>query len=235
MNKIGVIGCGNMGSVIAGKLSQQINEYEVWVFDKDKERSNSLKTNTAKNALDLVDKSETIILAIKPQDLDHLLKEIRKQAGGKLVISIAAGISTRHIENILGDVRVIRVMPNIAAKIAESVSCLCKGKFATSDDLLFTQEIFYYLGITRQIDESMMNAATAISASGPGYIFNFIENSGLDPQNMKTKLPPGELKKQEASKGGTTEAGLEVIRKGGSWEEAAQAALKRAEALARRD
>lgn len=276
--KIGIIGFGNMGSVIAQRLSVQDHNYDILVFDKEKAKLNNLSgIKASKDIHDLAASSDIIILAVKPQDFDHILKEIKKYLTGKLVISIAAGLSTKHIEKILGAVRVIRVMPNIAAKIAESVTCLCKGAYATDEDLGLAQELFYYLGTTRIIEEDMMNAATAISGSGPAYVFYFIENSAFDQANipeharhdmmrrlekaaedlgfdtetaaflaantvnasisllLKTKLPAQELRKQVTSKGGTTEAAMEVLTKDGLWEEAARAALKRAEALARRD
>jgi len=275
--KIGIIGFGTMGSVIAQRLAAQQDEYEVFVFDKEKSKLTNLgRIKAAQDSRDLATQVEIIILAVKPQDFNHILKEIKGLTAGKLIISIAAGISTQHIEKLLGEVRVIRVMPNIGAKVAESVTCLCKGSLATDDDLELAQELFYYLGAVRIIDEPMMNAATAISGSGPAYIFYFIENSTLDPENIpeharhdmmrrlekaaevlgfstedaaflaantttstitllhKTKLPAQELRKQVTSKGGTTEAALDILTKGGSWEEAALAAQKRAEDLARR-
>ncbi|MCX5695541.1 MAG: pyrroline-5-carboxylate reductase [Candidatus Omnitrophica bacterium] len=276
--KIGIIGYGTMGSAIARTLAALKDEFIIFVFDKEKEKlSGQAGVNIAKDIQDLITKSEVVILAVKPQDFDHLLKEIKKSIQDKLVISIAAGISTKHIEKMLGEIKVIRAMPNIGAKIGESVTCLCKGAFATDEDLELAQELFYSLGAARSIDESMMNAATAISGSGPAYIFYFVENSSLDPQNLaeharhdmmkrlekaaqelgfseedaaflsanttnssisllhQTKLPPQELRKQVTSKGGTTEAALEVLFKGGSWEEAARAAQKRASDLERRN
>ncbi|MDD5505731.1 MAG: pyrroline-5-carboxylate reductase [Candidatus Omnitrophica bacterium] len=277
LKKIGIIGFGNMGSVIARRLSAQKDEYEVFVFDKEKSKLANLSgIKAAKDARDLAAQAEVIVLAVKPQDFNHVLKEVKGSTGNKLIVSIAAGISTSRIEKLLGQVRVIRVMPNIGAKVGESVTCLCKGALATDDDLELAQELFYYLGAVRTIDESMMNGATAISGSGPAYVFYFIENSTLDPENIpeharhdmmrrlekaaeglgfstedaaflaanttnaaisllrKTKLPAPELRKQVTSKGGTTEAALEILTRGGSWEEAAQAALKRAQDLARR-
>ena len=277
LHKIGIIGFGNMGSIIAHKLAAQTNEYEVRVFEKDKSKTVSVKGIIfSDDILNLILRVDTVILAIKPQDFDRLLKELKGRILDKLIISIAAGISTQHIEKFLGNVRVIRVMPNIAARIAESVTCICKGNFASDDDLESAKEIFNYLGTVRSINEEMMNAATAISGSGPGYIFNFIENSELDAYNIpeharhdmmrrlekaaegvgfdtedaaflaantvnasisllkSAKLTPEELRLQVTSKGGTTEAGLGVLRKGGSWEEAAKSALKRAQELSKR-
>lgn len=185
LHKIGIIGFGNMGSIIAHKLAAQTNEYDVRIFEKDKSRAVKAKgISFSEDITDLILKVDTVILAIKPQDFDRLLKELKGRILDKLVISIAAGISTQHIEKFLGNVRVIRVMPNIAARIAESVTCLSKGNFANDDDLEFANEVFNCLGTVRNIDEDMMNAATAISGSGPGYIFYFIENSTLEPDNI---------------------------------------------------
>ncbi len=273
-NTIGIIGYGNMGSAIASQLE---SKYKIYVFDQDRKKTKDIiGIGKAKDLIDLVNKVETLILAVKPQDFDGVLKKIKHCLKEKLVISIAAGIKTKYIEKVLRNARVIRAMPNIGAKIGESVTCLCKGAFASEEDLAITEELFYYLGTTKVIKEEMMNAATAISGSGPAYIFYFIEENALDPHDIaehtkhdlmkrlekaaeslgfsaeeatflavnttnasislmkKTQLAPGELRKQVASKGGTTEAALEVLRKGGSWEEAARAALKRAEELSKK-
>ncbi len=276
-DKIGIIGFGNMGSVIAYQLSLNSAEYDVSVFEKDRIKVKELKgINFAQSTQDLISKVDSVLLAVKPQDLDSLLKDIKRFIDRKLIITIAAGISTSYIEKVLGEVRVIRAMPNIAAKIGESVTCLCAGKYAEAEDLEFAKEIFYYLGTVSIIEEEMMNAATAISGSGPGYIYYFLESNQFEYNNIPehaihdmmkrlekaaltlgfdlkqasflaantvnssvslikdTRLPPEELKAQVASKGGTTEAGLEVLKKGGSWEEAALAALKRAKELSGR-
>jgi len=276
MDKIGIIGFGNMGSSIASQLKKH---YQVFVFDKDTSKTRSkdlLAIFYAKNINDLVSLAEVVFLAVKPQDIDAVLKELKNHINGKLVISIAAGITTGHIERMLGKARVIRAMPNIGLKIGESVTCLCKGANAGEEELIFAQELFCYLGSCKIIEEDLMNAATAISGSGPGYIYDFLDTNAIRPDDVpehlrhdlmkrlekaamvvgfshedavflaantvnssiiltqQTKITPAELKKQVASKGGTTEAALEVIHKGGTWEEAAQAALNRAQALARR-
>lgn len=270
---IGIIGFGNMGSAIAQGLSK---DFRIFVFDKDRSKTEGASAVTVcVSVADLLTKAKALILAVKPQDFDHLLREIRGNVADKLVISIAAGISTRHIEKAMGNVRVVRVMPNMGAKIGESVSCICRGTLSTEDDLAFTNELFNYIGFTKDLPEEMMDADTAISGSGPGYIFDFIDKNKLDPANipeharhdmmkrleraaegvgfsredaaflsantansainvLKTaRLPAAELRKQVASKGGTTEAGLSVLDKGGTWEEAAIAALKRARELSK--
>lgn len=171
--KIGIIGCGNMGFAIAERLKAH---YQLWVFDKDKSKLENLKSiHTAKNNIDLVNKVDTVILAVKPQDFDAILSGIKNAVSDRLVISIAAGISTAYIKKILGKVRVIRVMPNMPAKIGQGLSCLCKGSFASDEDMSFSKELFERVGKSLIIDENMMNAATAVSGSGPGYYFDRVE------------------------------------------------------------
>ena len=270
MNRnLGIIGYGNMGSAIGQQL---ISKYNVFAFDKQKDKTKGLSNiNVADKAIDLVNNVETIILAVKPQDFDTLLNEIKNYVDNKLIISIAAGITTGYIEKLMGWVRVVRVMPNLPAKIGKGMSCLCKGKFATDTDLKFAQELFKHLGETLLIKESLMPAATAISGSGPGFFYHLIKDKvkdNLDDYATKefipalsasaqkigfsteqadllagkttagsiallreTKLSPTVLCIQVASKGGTTEAGLNVLDDINSLPAATHAALMRAKEL----
>ena len=275
MNKaVGIIGYGNMGSAIAERIKKK---YQVAVFDKDKNKTQKLfGVDVTDTILDLVNKSDVIILAVKPQDFDSVLNEIKGYLNGRLIISIAAGITTGHIEKILVAQRVVRVMPNMPVKIGKGMTCLCKGRFATAEDLNFTERLFKYVGQTIILNEDMMDAATAISGSGPGYYFDVIEsnqdvyknnrrrllkefiasladaaeNNGFSRKEGKllavttgnasdyllieTKKSPTELKKQIASKGGTTEAGLKVLKgRIANLRKAVKAAVKRAKELSR--
>ena len=270
--KIGIIGFGNMGQAIAERIKAK---YKVWVFDKDKNKTKNIRgINVADNSIDLVNKVPTIILAVKPQDFDVVLNEINSHLNDQLIISIAAGITTTYIEKILGNLRVIRAMPNMPAKIGKGITCLCKGKFTSEGDLQFTKKLFDNLGETLVLKEDMMDAATAISGSGPGFWCEFIENKPEDewesysqneliPQFSSAAESIGFTKKEAgllakatvmgslvtvqssgekplkfkwsiASKGGTTEAALEVLHRGGTLVEAVKAALRRAKELSRR-
>lgn len=270
--RVGIIGCGNMGSAIAERIKRK---YSVYVFDKDKSRIQDFPgVALADNAKDLVNKTEIIILAVKPQDFDHVLNEIKDNTKDKLIVSIAAGIPTGHIENILGKVKVIRVMPNIGAIVGESISYICEGSFTKEADLRLSIKLFNCIGHSFVFTEDRMNAATAVGGSGPGfwgYLFGkqprkewskyksnyFIPqltsaaiSVGFDERTAKStaslvtlvsentadalKITPIQLTKKVASKGGTTEAGLEELEKGGSLIDAVKAALKRAEELSKR-
>lgn len=270
---IGIIGFGNMGSAIAERIK---TKYQVFVFDKDKNKIENLKgIDTADSNADLVNKVETIILAVKPQDFEVVLNEIKDYTKDKLIVSIAAGKTTAYIEKALTKARIVRVMPNIGAKIGKAESSLCKGKSAKGDDLNFVSELFGYLGKTWVIKEDMIDAATAICGSGPAYIFYDMEKNNINPRNVPEKVKqeyidrlkiaaeevgfdhatalnfaeattgtsialvaltsPKELRKQVTSRGGTTEAALEVLFAGRSWTEAAKAALKRAAELSNKE
>lgn len=260
--KIGIIGFGNMGQAIAEQLKPA---YQVSVFDKGKFRlKDAGGVNIESDCSGLISKVTTVILAAKPQDFQALLLEVKPSVKDELIISIAAGITTAFIEKSLGSVRVIRVMPNMPARIGCGMTCLCKGKFSSIEDLDCADELFSYMGETLRIDEKMMNAVTAVSGSGPAYVCYFLEQDseeflrnfqaaaeavGFNAQEASlltkttyfgtkeylknSKLSCGELIKQVASKGGTTEAALKVLDKGGSLTEAVKAALKRAGQLSR--
>jgi pyrroline-5-carboxylate reductase len=277
--KIGIIGYGNMGSAIAKRTS---SKYQLFIFDKDGSKTkNILNAKVTGSVVDLINNVDVVFLAVKPQDFDAVLNEIKnnqiplpeRDLVRKLIISIAAGISTEYIERVLGKVRVTRAMPNLPAKIGKGISCLCKGKFATDSDFKLTRQLFKELGETFILEEKMMNAATAISGSGPGYLYDWGEGRSIEDikkyaydifefllsasaQNLgftkeqaeilskvttrgsvkfleTTGFSPKEAKKQVVSKGGTTEAALEMLHKGGSLNEAVEAACKRAKELSR--
>jgi len=271
--KIGIIGFGNMGQAIAERIKPK---YDVLVFEKDAAKTKGLSGIKIVSGIpQLLKQSQVIILAVKPQDFQQVIAEFKDGAQDKLVISIAAGITTGYIEKVLGQARVVRVMPNLGAKIGRSVTCLAKGQFATKQDMELTKDIFSSIGVVEEFKEDMMNAATAISGSGPGYYFHAVathpeeyrvnskkfheefiislaeaaRSLGFDDRAAhflaswtivysdlllkQTKLPAQELAKQVASKGGTTEAALEILHKGGSLVEAVKAAVERAKELSR--
>lgn len=268
---IGIIGFGNMGSAIGQRIRTC---YQVIVFDKDRSKTENISgIQAALDNIDLVKTADAVILAVKPQDFKTLLAEIKEHIKDKLVISIAAGITTAYIERQLGKARVVRVMPNLPARVGKGMICLCKGKTTHEKDLNFTQQLFGNLGKTLVLDENLMDQATAISGSGPGYNYYLNENKsieeikkyteevfipsltasakklGFTPQQAKilaettgggsiafleeTKISPTDAKKQVASKGGTTQAGIEVLKKRGSLLEAVKAALRRARELSK--
>jgi pyrroline-5-carboxylate reductase len=171
---IGIIGYGNMGSCLAQRLK---GSSKVFIYEKDLTKLQNADGMTILGSIeDMLDACQTIIIAVKPQDFDPVMEELRGKIIKKLLISIAAGISTDYIEERVGDVPVIRAMPNLPAKIGMGMICLCKGKYALETDLSYSRELFDLLGKTLVFDESMMDAVTAVSGSGPGFFFGLIED-----------------------------------------------------------
>lgn len=259
--KIGIIGGGNMGSAIIAGISKQNS---VFVCEQDQKRCRQLKRKHKIKTGDLqtiIKKSQVIILAVKPQNFDALLKTIRPVVTeDKLVISIAAGITCRFIEKRLnGKIRVIRAMPNLPVQIGLGITGICPGKAAVNRDLILARRIFSCIGKAVIVDEKKMDAITAVSGSGPAYVFLFVEHFskaavslGLD-KNLahelvaetikgslglleQQKKDAGQLRAKVTSKGGTTQAAINVFAKHKSekvFKSALNAAKKRAKELSK--
>lgn len=175
-----------MGAAIGILIKEK---YQIVVFDKDTQKTVNLSgINVSGDVLDLVNEVDVVILAVKPQDFEGVLNKIKVYAKNKLIISIAAGITTGYIEKVLGKVRVIRVMPNIGAQIGKAESSLCRGRYAHEEDLKFAQDLFDLIGKTWVIEEKMMNAVTAISGSGPAYIFYDLEIKEIKPSDITEEI-----------------------------------------------
>lgn len=202
MNKtIGIIGFGNMGSAIAERLKK---DCEVTVFDKDKNKTKGLVSiKVAGDISGLAEGVDTIVLAVKPQDFELVLDEMKDNAKDKLIISIAAGITTAYIERRMTDARVIRTMPNLPARVGAGITCVCKGASATEEDLDFAKSLFDVLGETLVLnDEDMMSAATAVSGSGPGFLFSLVQGKkGKELEKFATDVFSPKLEKVARDEG----------------------------------
>lgn len=241
---LGVIGCGKMGYALIKGISND-PEFcsQIYVNDIDEERNllfeNEFKARVA-TPDEVVAKSDIIILAVKPGQVRNVLITTRENwTADKLLVSIAAGIKIAAIEKEMPEaVRVIRVMPNTPCLVGEGVSALAGGRSAGQSDLDMVQAMLDKVGITIIIDESYMDAITAVSGSGPAYAFLIIEammdaslSTGLSSdisrrlviQTLKGSLSmleqtgehPAVLKAQVTSPGGTTIAGLRELEAGG--------------------
>ncbi len=235
--KTGIIGCGNMGGAIAkgAIFSGALNAGSLYLYDIDKEKTNRLKeyldANVSISSEELCNECSVIILAVKPQDIEETLKEIRCVIDpSKLLISVAAGVTIRRIKRILKEeVRVIRVMPNMPALVRSGISAMCADNCATAEDKRLAKRIFASVGEVIEVEEGVMNAVTAVSGSGPAYFFYLTEileksamHMGIEKEKAKILavktaigsallLADGDttaeaLRKRVTSKGGTTEA-----------------------------
>jgi pyrroline-5-carboxylate reductase len=236
MKTIGLIGGGNMGeALIAGSRKN----YKVFACEANAVRAKYLKTKYKISVVDLktlISKSDAIVLAVKPQDLAPVLDQLAgNDLKGKLVVSIAAGITIAFIEGrLVQKAKVIRTMPNMPALIGEGITAVCKGKWATPQDVKDVCRLLNGIGKTVIVKEDQMDAITAVSGSGPAYVFLFVEcfikaaqDLGLAPVQAKDlvyrtltgsahlleKAPEdaATLRAKVTSKGGTTQAAMDVF------------------------
>lgn len=179
---IGIIGYGNMGSAIAERIKKS---YQVIVFDKDKGKTAKITgVGLAQSNLDTVKAADAIILAVKPQDFDLVLTEIKGFVKDKLIISIAAGITTDYIARRLERCsNIIRAMPNLLALIGKGETFLYSLNTA-SQDIDLAKELFGQLGKIWIIEEGVMPLATAVSGTGPALSCYLIEMGGINYRNM---------------------------------------------------
>lgn len=243
--KIGFIGCGKMaGAMIKGVLSSGgLGVNDIVASEVSQELANAKKTELGINVLtenaEVAKMSDVIFLAVKPHFVKEILNEIKQEVQNKLVVSIAAGISTKTIENEIGETAVIRVMPNIPAVIKEGVSGIVKGRFAEENDVNFVQDFLSGIGKYIVIEESQIDVLTAISSSGPAFFYKIIhetalagEKSGLDYEKSKflaiqtaigsaklmssSNLNAQDLINTVATKGGCTQAGIDYMNEAGT-------------------
>ena len=269
MTVIGAIGAGNMGAALIRGLieSGKAAAEGLRVYDVDRARIQVLEKELGIRGVsrieDIVDEElSVLVLAVKPQILGEVLDSIADRIHDKLILlSIAAGIPTDFILSRLPvPARVIRAMPNAAAMVGASATAMCKAGAADDADLATALDLFSAVGVAVKVEEKLMNVVTALSGSGPGYLFPIMEAltdaavlMGLDRPTARaltvqtflgSAIMAGtqgasfsELKDRITSPGGTTIAGLHALEKAGLrgiLMDAVQAATQRGEELAKR-
>lgn len=243
--KLGFIGAGAMAeAIIKGVIKAKLYQpQEILISDINMERLEELQKNLevsiADNNKEVINDCQQILLAVKPQQVsDVLTKDKDSFEPGKVLISIAAGIKTEFLEAIVGNISVIRVMPNTPALVGAGMSALCKGRYAKEEDLILANGIFDSVGETVIVEEKLIDAVGGVSGSGPAYVYQFIEamadggvQAGL-PRSIAYKLAaqtmigagrmvletgmhPGQLKDMVTSPGGTTIRAVNVLEKAG--------------------
>jgi len=243
--KICFIGAGAMAeAVIAGLLEKRIiKPGAISVTNRsDRFRLNELVYNfgvvaDSEHTRDCVAKADILVLATKPQDLPYALSEVKASTNaGQLVISLVAGVTTAQISSILGHVApIIRTMPNTSAAIGLSATAIARGSTAALEHLYLAESIFTAIGTVSVVEETMLDAVTGLSGSGPAYVYYMAEalqagavKAGLDSDLARTLIlqtllgaaqmlmatgqDPAELRKQVTSPNGTTQAGLDVLK-----------------------
>lgn len=243
---LGFIGIGNMGeALLRGILaSKLITPSLIYASDVDKKKLEKLTKELSINALEsnqeLTKECNIILLAVKPDIVKIVLPQVSENfVSPKWIISIAAGVSTSVIEGFLpSESPVVRVMPNTPALVNEGMSAISAGSYANDEHLEKTRQIFNAVGKTVIVQEKLMDVVTALSGSGPAYVFLIIEaltdagvQLGLSRQDaslmatqtvfgsskmlLETNEHPAILKNRVTSPGGTTAAGLYELEKNG--------------------
>lgn len=236
-SKIGLIGFGNMGSAIYDSLIENYSISSIYACDRNQDKLNGIRSDqSVLDADKLIDKVDVIILAIKPQSFDELLECIDlKSLQNKLIISVMAGVSISRLEDKLGTRNIIRSMPNLAVKQKLAFTGWIAHKTVLAYHRLIAKQIFDVWGQNIELkDENDIDKVTAITGSGPGYLYYIGEliqkeamKMGFDEKQstiMSNAILIGagahlkdsgnsakELKQKVTSKGGTTESALKYF------------------------
>lgn len=234
---LSLIGAGVMGEAILTSLIAAVGRSHVRVSDGRPEHGREVaerhQVQWADGNVDAVAGCDVVVIAVKPQDFDVLAEQIGPHLRpGAVVVSVAAGVTTARMAARLGThVRPVRVMPNTPATIGRGVCALSAGSGATEQDLDLVAELLASTGTVEVVDEELQDTVTAISGSGPAYVFYLIEamtaagvEGGLPPDVAErlavqtvagasamaatSELDPAELRRRVTSPGGTTAAAI---------------------------
>ena len=263
--RLGLVGAGNMAEALCRAVlkARVVPADRIMASDVSQARRDLFGEELAVPAVDdnkaVIAESDVVVLAVKPQQMAAVLHEVGPRfKESHLVITIAAGVRSATIESAAAvKCRVVRVMPNTPMLIGEGMAALCRGAHATEEDLETASVIFRAAGRAVTVEEGMMDAVTAVSGSGPAYIFYFVEAmieagiaEGLAPDTaallakqtalgagrllMESDDPPEELRRKVTSPGGTTQAAIRQMASDGVKEaivRAARAAAARSREL----
>ncbi|MBA7502232.1 Pyrroline-5-carboxylate reductase [subsurface metagenome] len=261
--KIGVIGCGNLGSSLVKGLLETtaLRAEEMIASDIREENLTKLKNlgiETTGDNQKLVKRCDAVLIAVKPDIVESVLKKTKEISDGKLFISVAAGVSTKFIEA-RTNARVVRVMPNICGAVGEMASCFSLGKRASREDEKLVEKLLAGMGTTFKVDEKLMDAVTGLSGSGPAYFYFIVKAlqeagvelglssevalklaaqtaKGAGETILRGEKTPEELMGMICTPKGTTIEGLKVLKNrkvADALKSAVKAAARRAKELSR--
>jgi len=239
--KILLVGCGNMGSaLLRGWLAEGFESQQLRIIDAQAdaiERANALSVAASRSLDADVEQPDVIVFAVKPQQIDSLVPQYAQlAAGGAVVLSVAAGKPIAVYEQLLGgQSMIVRAMPNTPAAIGRGITALVANDAVGAEQKSFCERLLSAVGETVWLDdESLMDAVTAVSGSGPAYVFLLIETltaaaeaeglagdlarklamatvAGAGAYAAQAAEAPGRLREQVTSPGGTTQAALDIL------------------------
>jgi pyrroline-5-carboxylate reductase len=240
--ELGIIGVGKIGSALISRFisTKIVDRSQLIVYDvnehKLKERSEEFNIECAEDNPSLVKSAKYVLIAVIPQVIDKVLNEIASEVTEEhTIISIAAGISINHIKKFINkDVGIIRIMTNTPALVGAAATVISSNKDIEENEREYVKNLFNSVGMVVELDESLLDAVTGLSGSGPAYIFIIIEalaDGGVKmgiPRDVSQKLAaqtllgsakllletnkhPAELKDMVATPGGTTITAIHEI------------------------
>ena len=192
--RVAVLGAGKMGGILLkallekGLLSPKSTFATVQHEERARVLAEKLGVSVGTDNLAAVRHADIIFVCVKPQAVQEVMEQIRPNVTSKqLIISVAASVPTSQIEKVLGDVAVVRAMPNTPCVLGCGMTAVCKGKFAEARHVETACALFNIVGKTVVVDEKHMDAVTGLSASGPAYIYIILES--LAEAGVKVGLP----------------------------------------------
>jgi pyrroline-5-carboxylate reductase len=263
MTRLAILGGGFMGGALAeGLIDSGWSPEDIVVAEIRKDRrdflEDHLKVPTTADACEAARGAASVLFAVKPQDIQPCLDTVASAfTSSKLAISICAGVRTGLLERTLGDVPVIRAMPNTPAAIGQGATAIARGRFAKDDHLATALNILSTVGRVVVVEEAQLDAVTAVSGTGPAYVFYLAEalisaaqKEGLSKEQAYVLVyqtfvgasellshdpaGPAELRARVTSPGGTTQAAIEFLEQN-DWfrifEQAVHRARERSEEL----
>jgi len=189
-DKIAVIGAGMMGGAIVKSLLKSGYTGKITAVDIQPERlgeQEKLGASVSTDNRKAAEEADVIFVCVKPNNVENVLKQVSKEAKGKLVVSIAATVPIKFLKKIVPDAKIVRIMPNLAVLVQASYTAYCCGENVTTKDKEKVQSLLNRMGICEEVDEKHMDAITALTGSGPGYISIIIE--ALMYAGLKVGLP----------------------------------------------
>jgi pyrroline-5-carboxylate reductase len=197
--KVAVIGTGMMGSAIIKSLIKSGYRGQITAVDIQTQKLEDLEKLGVKTCLDnckAAAEADIIFIIVKPGDMENVLKQINQKVKGKLVISVAATVPLAFLRKHVSDAKIVRIMPNLGVMVQASYTAYCCEENVTSDEKQKVQTMLNMMGICDEVDEKYMDALTAVSGSGPGYISVIVE--ALTYAGLKVGLPRNIAQKSAA-------------------------------------
>lgn len=240
MNTFGFIGCGNMGGILA-TCCAEIFHSNTLLCDHNADKVEKIASKTAAkqaSVLEIAQSCRYIFLGVKPQALKELLLELKpileKRTDRFVLVSMAAGVTLDTLQTYIGHYPLIRIMPNTPASVGEGVVLYCQNDLVTEEDITRFTLCLAKAGTVTSIEESRIDAASALSGCGPAFVYTFIDAladgavkcglprdqalsfaamtvAGAGKAVLLSGMHPGVLKDAVCSPGGSTIAGISAL------------------------